>query len=418
MAVPTLAMIPSGYKSGKLYSVLPENGDGDFTTFTRSTIGTRVNKGGFIEDVPANVPRLDYTNGNCPVLLLEPNTLNLQIRSQEFDNIIWSKVNVTVTANNTMSPSGELNADKISRTSTSANYINDILTKSASQFEYTSSIFVKQGEGDFFSLRIQGNYSDRIDIRFQFSTKSIIFSNAVSSNAILRSTSVKEYNNGWFRISVSYLSDTSNLLGNYFSARSTSGNIDSNDTSSTAFVFLWGAMIQQNTFLTSYIKTTDTQVTRTEDVCQDSGNLALFNSAEGSMFVDIQKSIKDSSSGRITISDGSSFNRVTIGKETNNSQFRLFVAHTNGTIDAQKYTNVDFDVRNKFIITWKLNDFKFYQNGFLIHIDISGSVPTGLNAFAFNENNLGSQDFFGQINNVQYYNTAISQTEAQALTTI
>lgn len=418
MADPTLAMIPSGYKSGKLYSVLPENGDGDFTTFTRSTIGTRVNKGGFIESVLSNVPRLDYTNGKCPVLLLEPTTTNLQIRSQEFDNAIWSKTNVTVTANNIISPSNELNADKISRTSTAANYINDILTKSASQLEYTSSIFVKQGEGDYFALRVQGNYADRIDIRFQFSTKSIIYSNAASSNAILRSTSVKEYNNGWFRISISYLSDTRNLLGNYFSARSTSGNIDGGDTSSTAFVYLWGAMIQQNTFLTSYIQTTNIQVSKSEDVCQDSGDLALFNSAEGSMFVDIEKSIKDSSSGRITISDGSSNNRVTIGKESNNNQFRLFVAHTNGTIDAQKYTNVDFNVRNKFIITWKLNDFKFYQNGSLIHFDISGSVPTGLNALAFNENNLGGQDFFGQINNVQYYNTAITQAEAQALTTI
>ena len=418
MADPTLAMIPSGYKPGKLYSVLPENGDGDFTTFTRSTIGTRVNEGGYIEDVAVNKPRLDYTNGNCPVLLLEPTITNLQIRSSEFDNIIWSKTGVTVTANNIISPNGYLSADKIFRGSNAVNYINAVLTKSASQLEYTSSIFVKQGEGDYFALRVQGNYSDRIDIRFQFSTKLIIYSNAASSNAILRSTSVKEYNNGWFRISASYLSDTRNLLGNYFSPRNTSGDIDSSDTGLSASVFLWGAMIQQNTFLTSYIETTDIQISKSEDVCQDSGDLALFNSIEGSMFVDIQKAIKDSSSGRITISDTSSNNRVAIGKESNNNQFRLFVAHTNGTIDAQKYTNVDFDVRNKFIITWKLNDFKFYQNGSLIHVDILGSVPTGLNALAFNENNLGGQDFFGQINNVQYYNTAISQAEAEALTTI
>ena len=418
MADPTLAMIPSGYKPGKLYSVLPENGDGDFTTFTRSTIGTRVNEGGYIEDVAVNKPRLDYTNGNCPVLLLEPTITNLQIRSSEFDNIIWSKTGVTVTANNIISPNGYLSADKIFRGSNAVNYINAVLTKSASQLEYTSSIFVKQGEGDYFALRFQGNYSDRIDIRFQFSTKSIIYSNAASSNAILRSTSVKEYNNGWFRISASYLSDTRDLLGNYFSPRNTSGDIDSSDTGLSASVFLWGAMIQQNTFLTSYIETTDIQISKSEDVCQDSGDLALFNSIEGSMFVDIQKAIKDSSSGRITISDTSSNNRVAIGKESNNNQFRLFVAHTNGAIDAQKYTNVDFDVRNKFIITWKLNNFKFYQNGSLIHVDILGSVPTGLNALAFNENNLGGQDFFGQINNVQYYNTAISQAEAEALTTI
>ena len=50
MAIPSLAMIPSGYKDGKVYSVLPTNGDGDFT-FARGSNATRVNKDGLIEDV-------------------------------------------------------------------------------------------------------------------------------------------------------------------------------------------------------------------------------------------------------------------------------------------------------------------------------------------------------------------------------
>ena len=35
--IPTIAMIPSGYKANKLYSVLPTNGDGDLTTSRAST---------------------------------------------------------------------------------------------------------------------------------------------------------------------------------------------------------------------------------------------------------------------------------------------------------------------------------------------------------------------------------------------
>ena len=50
MAIPKLALIPSGVKAGKLYSVLPTNGDGDFTT-TRNTVATRVNENGLIEEV-------------------------------------------------------------------------------------------------------------------------------------------------------------------------------------------------------------------------------------------------------------------------------------------------------------------------------------------------------------------------------
>ena len=44
----SLIQIPSGYKSTKLYSIEPTNGDGDFT-FSRSSSGTRVNSEGLIE---------------------------------------------------------------------------------------------------------------------------------------------------------------------------------------------------------------------------------------------------------------------------------------------------------------------------------------------------------------------------------
>jgi hypothetical protein len=80
MATPTIAMIPSGYKSGKVYSVLPVDGTGDLT-FTRASSATRVNESGLIETVATGVPRLDYTDGGCPSLLLEPQSTNLYLNS-------------------------------------------------------------------------------------------------------------------------------------------------------------------------------------------------------------------------------------------------------------------------------------------------------------------------------------------------
>ena len=78
MSTPSIALIPSGYKESKLYSQLPINGDGDLT-FARTTIANRVNEQGVIEDVNADVPRLDYSDGGCPVLLLEPSSTNLWV---------------------------------------------------------------------------------------------------------------------------------------------------------------------------------------------------------------------------------------------------------------------------------------------------------------------------------------------------
>jgi hypothetical protein len=50
--------------------------------------------------------------------LLEPQRTNLVLRSEEFDNASWGKINATITANATASPSGVINADKIVESNT------------------------------------------------------------------------------------------------------------------------------------------------------------------------------------------------------------------------------------------------------------------------------------------------------------
>jgi hypothetical protein len=55
----SLVLIPSGTKTGKIYSQKPINGDGDFS-FSRSTSATRVNQSGLIEKETGNL--LNYSN--------------------------------------------------------------------------------------------------------------------------------------------------------------------------------------------------------------------------------------------------------------------------------------------------------------------------------------------------------------------
>ena len=75
----TLVLIPSAYKTGVLYSILPEDGTGDFTA-SRNSVATRINPNGLIEEVGVNIPRIDYTDGT-PVLLTEPQSTNLYLNS-------------------------------------------------------------------------------------------------------------------------------------------------------------------------------------------------------------------------------------------------------------------------------------------------------------------------------------------------
>ena len=83
----SLLLIPTGYKSQKVYSIFPTDGVGDFD-FSRSSSATRIAKNGLITTVAANLPRLEYpfidgvVNG-CPSLILEPESRNIVIYSQE-----------------------------------------------------------------------------------------------------------------------------------------------------------------------------------------------------------------------------------------------------------------------------------------------------------------------------------------------
>jgi hypothetical protein len=71
----SLLLVPSGYKSGKLYSEIPTNGNGDFT-WTRASTAIRTNSSGNIELMGSGVPRLSYMYGSCPAVLLEPQRTN------------------------------------------------------------------------------------------------------------------------------------------------------------------------------------------------------------------------------------------------------------------------------------------------------------------------------------------------------
>ena len=85
----SIVVTPNGYKAGELYAVIPSDGAADMDV-TRATDATRVNESGLIEDVLANVPRIDYTGGGCPHILAEPMRTNLIPYSEDFTAGSWS----------------------------------------------------------------------------------------------------------------------------------------------------------------------------------------------------------------------------------------------------------------------------------------------------------------------------------------
>lgn len=92
-----------------------------------------------------NTPRIDYTDGSCPTILLEQQVTNRVLRSEEFNNASWTKTNLTVTSDTEIAPNGFATADTLTATSNNA-----ILSQNSTNIITTpgvGSIFLKRKTG-------------------------------------------------------------------------------------------------------------------------------------------------------------------------------------------------------------------------------------------------------------------------------
>jgi len=422
MSKPILALIPSGYRATKVYSVLPNDGSGDFT-YDRDTPtdGTRVRKDGLIEQMGNDIPRLDWLNSNCPSLLLEATRTNRQVYSEQFDNAAWTKQSdITVTANQVTAPTGELTADKIKRGSTSAanNYLSDAASKSDTvELDVCTSVFVKQGEGDFFAFKMQGSFPNGINAIFQFSNTTLTTSVA-GADFTVTSSKVENYGNGWYRLSVVYNTDAASTISSYFSPRATSGNIDASDTSTSAFVYLWGCQVEEGKTLSSYIETpANGMTTRNADVCTDAGDSNLFDITEGVFFVDANSfNPPYLDYNIISLSDGTTNNYIAFSYELN--QLRVTVYNGSTQLGVVFTSEFNFNQRNKVALSFKENDFKIYLNGSLRTTTTNAIVPTGFNRFNFASQTGADRYFEGKVYDARIYDTALTDSELKTLTTL
>lgn len=255
--LPILAMIPAGYKAGKLYTQLPVDGGGDGTV-TRGSSATRVNSNGLIETVGNDIPRLDYLGGGCPVLLVEPQSTNLCLTSEDFSNVNWSKLRSSIISDQAISPNGSLSSDKlVEDSSTGTHYIEDVVSITSGQ-EYVFSVFAKAAERSFIQLRSSSGGSWGIRATFDLS-------NGVPSNVEFGTASIVDYGNGWYRCIIQAQANATTVIGAQIRL-----DLDGSTTSylgdGLSGVNIWGAQIEEKSYSTSYIPTTGSSATRLEDV--------------------------------------------------------------------------------------------------------------------------------------------------------
>ena len=400
----SIMVTPNGVKANILYSVIPAAGTADMA-FTRATTATRVNSAGTVASVATGVPRLDYRVGQgCPHILVEPARENKLTYSQDIDNADWAKSNVTVVANSTASPDGTTNAEKVTKNGNSANdRISQVVSGGATNStKYSISAFVKSvGDvtGAKTTLAVKLTAGTLFRLTFEWTGNSLAISTGHNSGTRTNEF-CEDYGNDWYRIGFTYQEDST-------AAASYRLDVDRANASATTGIYVWGCQHEEGGYKTSYIPTTSASVTRNQELFTKTGIASLINDSEGVLYIEAKTTYDSSLSRRISLSDGSTDNRVSLEfDDSSNNKIKAFISFDD-TDTQLEYTASNLAQFNKIAI---------WFNGTEVATDSSGAIPTGLTQLVFDGGN-GSNQFFGQVRNIQVYKTALTDDQLAALTT-
>jgi hypothetical protein len=331
----------------------------------------------------ADVPRIDYTGGGCAKLLLEPQRTNLVTYSSEFDNAAWTKGSgVSVTANTTIAPTGTLTADTLigaSGIDWTLSVLKRQLPPVLSSTTYTLSIYVKSLGSTTFQTSIRNNNTG----------SQVTVSHSINSDT-------------WTRVEQTYTTTpTQTLVGVIF------GGTDGD-------VAIWGAQFEAGSYPTSYIPTTTTAVTRTQDNASKTGISSLIGQTEGVIFLEVDAVNLDGDQ-RFAISDGTSANRIAI-RFVGGGTIQLSVvigSVTQASISGSGSAGNTYKIAG----VYKENDFALWINGVEVGTDTSGTISGTFSRIANDRGHSGS-DFYNPISQALLFPTRLTNTQLATLTTL
>ena len=326
-----------------------------------------------VQEIQTDVPRIDFTDDPTGHLLLEPQSTNLFTYSNDFSQ--WYRPSASVINNVLVSPDGTLNADEFVFDGTN----NGRIEKSVSTtngLDYTFSIYLKNKDlSDVTQVWI--GYSQTAQGQFVTIT------------------------NEWQRFTTT---QTANGTNEY-------PRVNYNGVGS---LYAYGAQFEQRSYATSYIPTSGSAVTRNQELCDNSGTVNDFNSEEGVLYAEIAALADDGTSRRISLSDGSINNRVSLEIDETANKIKAFIS-SGGVSQVLEHTAADLTQNNKIAIKYKLNDMSIWLNGSEVVTDTSGNMPVGLDRLNFDGGD-SNRDFFGKTKNLKVFKRALTDTELYLLT--
>ena len=401
-------------KTGSSMAYNDQNGNYKPLPFNveRDSIATRVNKQGLIEVVGHDKLRIDYTDSAKGVALLENSSTNLVTYSEAFSNSYWAKTRASITSNSTISPDGTLNASKLIEDTANGSHfllVNPVYTTSSVNNVVSLSLFAKKSERDLQIQSFASGGGENPKVNFNLT-------NGTATSVGLGATptfSIQSFGNDWFRCTLTYTVSQSGS-GVRFYISMVKDNATSYQGDGTSGVYVWGAMLEENSIASSYIPTSGSTYQRQADVVNGSGNSEVFNDSEGVLFADISALVNDNNFKAISVSESNADNRITLSLY----QGSLFAYIADGGVGQFNVSQSVGSVLefHKTAIKYKANDCAFWIDGFEVAINTSPTtMPSGLKELAFDQGN-GGDDFYGKTKELGYYDEILTDEELEYLT--
>ena len=392
--------------SGNIYIQDAQLETGDIATDYIPTTSAAVSVG-----MTADVPRLDYTGGGCPKLLLEPQRTNLKTSSEDATG--WGNpIRITTSLNVAISPDGYVNADKIIETATNDTHRFDVGFSATNGATYTFSYFAKAAERT--QCHIHGYGDNGV---FNISTAIFDLSNGtILSNTGGGTASIVSYGNGWYRVSLT-LTAAATALGYWGFGLALNGTTSYLGVLTNGALF-YGIQLELGSYPTSYIPTLGASVTRVADAASKTGISSLIGQTEGTMYLEFNSENLESYTQRIlTVSDNTNNNAIGFQlSAANQITFYVVDGGVGQVVITKSAPAITLGQTTKVAAAYKANDFVLYINGVQVGTDTSGSVPaTSVLQYA---NPGGTTPYIGKVAQTLLFPTRLSNTQLAELTTL
>jgi hypothetical protein len=325
-----------------------------------------------------NIPRLDYSNGTCPSLLVEPQRTNAVTYSEFFSTANgYNYQNASQSGSSIVSPSGLL-AYGITSTTSASIFHRLFKSVGASSNAFTSSIYAKQGTSRYLGLGVYHNGSASTNNIVVFDLQDGV----IASNPYSIAATIELLSNGWYRLTHTYTYTGATAVdicvhNAGVSTYTTSGFQVFDSPTAPTTIYVYGLQFELGSYATSYIPTTSASVTRNADLVTKTSATALIGQTEGTIFGEClvipQKA--DSMLCLMRNSSGGLYGDFFFIRASNGVP-AVSVRQGDTTYVAINGTTALSEGYHKFAFAYKQNDFAFYVDGVQIGTDTSGNVPT------------------------------------------